>query len=142
MVEECKNIFTYCDECEIVFLDFSLLKDHKILCVDINNEKENRYQRKILKKREKGQELHQCCYCDEYFPRKYALQNHFINECECVVVKAMPLQKQKTVKASLDYKIVCDYCESKFDSQQEYKEHHEKECDIKDIYLEDFGESD
>lgn len=134
-VEECKNIFTYCEECNINFLDFSLLKEHKILCEDINNEKDGRCQKKILKRRERGIDLHQCCYCDKYFSKKFHLRYHYIKECE--VVKAMPLQKQNIIKDSLDYKIICNYCRSGYNTPQEYKVHHEQRCIFKDEVFSD-----
>ena len=136
VVEECKNIFTYCDDCDVNFLNFMLLKEHKLICEDFIRGKYSNTQRKKISKKEKGMDMYQCYYCDEYFPIKSALKSHLVN-C-CIVVKAMPLKKQEVVKKSQDYKINCRYCENDFDTPEEYKNHHAEECDIKDLYFEEF----
>ena len=127
--ETCENIYTYCIDCDINFKTFDLLKEHKILCADICNEKDEKYQEKVIRDRKNGRDIFVCPFCKKYFPKCYIQKNHIVNECK--EYKKLSPKIQKDIRFKMEYRIKCGYCENDFETPEQHEEHIKKECDSK-----------
>ena len=124
--ETCENIYTYCIECELNFKSFDLLKEHKILCGDICNEKDEKYQEKVIRERKRGREIFICQFCKERFAKCYIQKHHIINECDEYIKLSLAIQED--IRNQMEWKVMCGYCDNKFETPKKHIEHINSDC--------------